>query len=96
VLGPEHTLTLDTSNNLGLLYADQGKLDEAEKMCQRAMHVFKNALCPKLASTYLPALNTTENPATLYQDLGRMGEAIEPRPDRPNGTPTTKICMRSR
>jgi Tetratricopeptide repeat len=27
-----HTSTLDTANNLGNLYADQGKLDEAEKM----------------------------------------------------------------
>lgn len=25
-LGPKHTSTLDTVNNLGLLYADQGKL----------------------------------------------------------------------
>jgi hypothetical protein len=29
---PEHTLTLATVNNFGLLYANQGKLDEAEKM----------------------------------------------------------------
>jgi Tfp pilus assembly protein PilF len=34
---PEHTSTLDTVNNLGLLYANQGKLDEAEKMYQRAL-----------------------------------------------------------
>jgi hypothetical protein len=31
-LGPGHTSTLDTVNNLGLLYRDQGKLDEAERM----------------------------------------------------------------
>lgn len=30
VWGPEHTLTLRTINNLGLLYADQGKMAEAE------------------------------------------------------------------
>jgi tetratricopeptide (TPR) repeat protein len=35
--GPEHTSTLDTVNNLGLLYADLGRLDEAEKMYQRAL-----------------------------------------------------------
>jgi Tfp pilus assembly protein PilF len=29
---PEHTSTLNTVNNLGLFYADQGKMDEAEKM----------------------------------------------------------------
>jgi hypothetical protein len=31
-LGPDHTSTLDTVNNLGLLYADQGKLAEAERL----------------------------------------------------------------
>ena len=31
-LRPDHTSTLSTVNNLGLLYADQGKLGEAEKM----------------------------------------------------------------
>jgi Tfp pilus assembly protein PilF len=35
--GPCYTLTLATVNNLGILYADQGKLDEAEKMYQRAL-----------------------------------------------------------
>jgi Tfp pilus assembly protein PilF len=33
--GPDHTSTLDTVNNLGALYADQGKLGEAETMFQR-------------------------------------------------------------
>jgi tetratricopeptide (TPR) repeat protein len=36
-LGVEYTSTLDTVNNLGNLYRDQGKLDEAEKMYQRAL-----------------------------------------------------------
>ncbi len=34
--GPEHTSTLDTVNNLGNLYRDQGKMKEAENMFQRA------------------------------------------------------------
>ncbi len=34
--GPEHTSTLDTVNNLGNLYRDQGKMKEAEDMFQRA------------------------------------------------------------
>jgi hypothetical protein len=29
-LGPDHTPTLDTVNNLGILYRDQGKLDVVE------------------------------------------------------------------
>lgn len=31
-LSPDHTSTLDTVNNLGLLYSDQGKLKEAEEI----------------------------------------------------------------
>jgi hypothetical protein len=37
VWGPKHTSTLDTVNNLGLLYADQGKMKEAEEICLRAL-----------------------------------------------------------
>ena len=36
-LGPDHTSTLRTVHNLGILYADQGKLGEAERMHQRAL-----------------------------------------------------------
>jgi Tfp pilus assembly protein PilF len=39
--GPEHTETIDTVNNLGLLYADLGRLDEAEKVFQRALQGVK-------------------------------------------------------
>ncbi|SLM37738.1 nb-arc and tpr domain protein [Lasallia pustulata] len=35
--GPEHTSTLDTVNNLGNLYANQGKMAEAEAMYRRAL-----------------------------------------------------------
>jgi hypothetical protein len=34
--GPEHTSTLDTVNNLGLLYKNQGRLDDAERMYNHA------------------------------------------------------------
>ena len=35
--GADHTLTLGTVNNLGILFADQGKLREAEEMYVRAL-----------------------------------------------------------
>ena len=35
-LGPDHTSTLNTVRNLGILYRNQGKLAEAETMYQRA------------------------------------------------------------
>ncbi|KAK5202327.1 hypothetical protein LTR41_011928 [Exophiala xenobiotica] len=44
VLGPDHTSTLDTVNNLGVLYANQGKLVEAEKMYIRALAGLEKAL----------------------------------------------------
>jgi len=34
--GPEHTSTLDTVNNLGNLYKNQGHLDDAERMYPRS------------------------------------------------------------
>ena len=46
-LGPEHTSTLDTVNNLGLLYAEQGKLREAGDMYARALVGKKKALGPE-------------------------------------------------
>lgn len=33
--GQEHTSTLRTVHNLGNLYANRGKLNEAEQMCER-------------------------------------------------------------
>jgi tetratricopeptide (TPR) repeat protein len=41
VWGLEHTSTLDTVNNLGILYASQGKLIEAEQMYQRALQGYE-------------------------------------------------------
>jgi hypothetical protein len=42
---------------LGALYRDQGKLDEAEKLFQRALQGYKKALGTNF-ETYIPALNT--------------------------------------
>lgn len=43
-LGPDHTSTLITVNNLGLLYVDQRKLDKAGAMYMRALGGWKKAL----------------------------------------------------
>jgi hypothetical protein len=42
--GPDHTSTMDTVNNLGLLYADVGRLDETEKIYMCALHGYEKAL----------------------------------------------------
>jgi hypothetical protein len=44
VWGPEHTSILNTVNNLGNLYAKQGKMAEAEEMCERALRGYEKAV----------------------------------------------------
>ncbi|KAN0067763.1 hypothetical protein V8E54_014010 [Elaphomyces granulatus] len=56
---------------LGLLYADQGKLDEAEKMYQRALQGYEKTLGPDHTST----LHTVNNLGALYADQGKLDEA---------------------
>ena len=41
--GAEHTSMLDTVDNLGLLYADQSKMAEAEAMYVRVLQGYKKA-----------------------------------------------------
>jgi len=43
VWGPEHTSTLNTVNNLGLLYANQGRLKDADMMNKLALAGKKKA-----------------------------------------------------
>ena len=95
-LGPDHTSTLDTVHNLGLLYSDQGKLKEAEVMYQRALAGCEQALGPDHKST----LDTVHNLGLLYQHQGKLKEAEvmyqralagrEQAPD-PNHSETRKV-----
>jgi tetratricopeptide (TPR) repeat protein len=62
-------------NSLGNFYADQGRLQEAEAMYQRALDGYEKALGPTPVVTYIPSLNTLENLADLYMELGRTKEA---------------------
>jgi tetratricopeptide (TPR) repeat protein len=73
--GPEHTLTLRMINNLGLLYADQGKLVEAEQMYQRALQGYEKSLGIENITTYIPALNTIWNLGSLYKDEMDLAKA---------------------
>ncbi|KAL3484772.1 hypothetical protein BJX62DRAFT_243609 [Aspergillus germanicus] len=62
--GPNHTSTLNTVNNLGILYSDQGKQKEAEEMYQRALAGKEKALGPDHTST----LNIVNNLGLIYFD----------------------------
>ncbi|CAJ2505652.1 Uu.00g130460.m01.CDS01 [Anthostomella pinea] len=60
-------------HNLGLLYSDQGKLNEAEEMYQRALQGKEKLLGPNHIST----LDTVNNLGNLYSDQDRLKEAEE-------------------
>lgn len=72
-LGREHTSTLSTVNNLGLLYYDQGKLAEAEYMYIRVLAGYEKALGHSHPST----LNTVSQLGNLYRAQGKLNEAEE-------------------
>ncbi|VBB78499.1 Putative protein of unknown function [Podospora comata] len=63
--------TTDATHMLGILYKDQGRLGEAEAMCQRALEGKEKALGPDHTST----LGTVNNLGLLYKDQCRLGEA---------------------
>jgi Tfp pilus assembly protein PilF len=58
-------------HRLGILYADQGKLVEAEQMYERALQGKEKAWGPEHMST----LGTVSNLASLYTDQGKLVEA---------------------
>ncbi|KAJ9656807.1 hypothetical protein H2198_004695 [Neophaeococcomyces mojaviensis] len=70
-LGAEHTSTLDTVNNLGVLYYNQGKLEKAEQMCMRALAGREKALGAEHTST----LDTVNNLGVLYRNQGKLEKA---------------------
>ncbi|KAH6653418.1 hypothetical protein BKA67DRAFT_593315 [Truncatella angustata] len=59
--------------NLGNLYKDQGKMQEAEEMYLRALRGYENAWGPDHTST----LSTVNNLGALYKAQGKMQEAEE-------------------
>jgi tetratricopeptide (TPR) repeat protein len=67
----ERETVLNAVHLLGLLYADQGKLSEAEKMYERALRGYEEALGPSHTST----LGTVNNLGNLFADQGKLGEA---------------------
>ncbi|MCJ1269239.1 hypothetical protein MMC22_009129 [Lobaria immixta] len=67
----EKEVSLDAIHRLGLLYHDQGKLAEAEKMYRRALDGKEKAWGPDHTFT----LNTVDKLGNLYTDQGKLAEA---------------------
>ncbi|OCK99064.1 TPR-like protein [Cenococcum geophilum 1.58] len=70
-LGPEHSDTLDSINNLALVLWSQGKYGEAEKMHRRVLGVREKVLGLEHSGT----LNCINNLALVLRSQGRYGEA---------------------
>ncbi|KAK5238550.1 hypothetical protein LTR47_000293 [Exophiala xenobiotica] len=70
-LGPTHIQTLQTFNNVGILYMDEGKLEQAEEYCLRALTGYEQELGPAHKST----LDTVNNVGVLYSDQGKLEQA---------------------
>jgi tetratricopeptide (TPR) repeat protein len=62
-------------HSLGFLYANQGKLDEAEKMYQRALQGYEKALGAENVTTYIPALNTIWAFGSLFERQADLAKA---------------------
>ena len=71
-LGPDHSYTLDSCNNLSCAYHDAGKLEEAIALYEQNLKDFKDLLGPNHPST----LTSRNNLASAYHDAGKLEEAI--------------------
>ena len=73
VLGLEHESTLETVNNLGILYWGQGKDKEAQAMYLRALVGIEKVFGPEHSKT----LDVKNNLGILYETQGKEKEAEE-------------------
>jgi tetratricopeptide (TPR) repeat protein len=64
-------LTLDTVDNLGLLYRDQDKLDDAEQMYLRALAGYEKVL----GADHTLTLDTVDNLGLLYHKQNKLDKA---------------------
>jgi tetratricopeptide (TPR) repeat protein len=65
-----YSTVLQTANNLGVLYFNQGRIAEAEAMYRQALAGYEKALGPEHTST----LRTVNNLDVLYFNQGRIAE----------------------
>jgi tetratricopeptide (TPR) repeat protein len=71
-LGPSHTSTLSIVSDLGDLYNEQGKLQEAEEMYLRALAGYET-----VSLDHASTLVTVINLGNLYSYQGKLLEAEE-------------------
>jgi tetratricopeptide (TPR) repeat protein len=69
----DDVVMLRAIHGLGILYVEQGKLDEAEEMYRRALAGFEKAL----GRNHTLTLDTVNNLGILYVEQGKLDEAEE-------------------
>ena len=67
----DHISSLQTANNLGNLYADNGRLKDVEKMYQHALKGKEKVL----GLDHISTLSTVQNLGFLYADQDKLLEA---------------------
>jgi tetratricopeptide (TPR) repeat protein len=75
-IGEEYVSTLATPKNLGSLYDNQGRLDEAEKTYEQVLDGYNKLLGPEGILGYEPALDAALLLAIVYGKQGRNKLAI--------------------
>ena len=70
-LGQDHPDTLKTVTNLGNLFYQQGKLDEAHSMYERSLRGYEKSL----GQDHPDTLNTAHNLGSLLHQQGKLDEA---------------------
>ncbi len=67
----------NTQNNLGILYDDLGRFEDAEKAYLEALEIYKE-LAEKSPDAYLPDVAMTQNNlGNLYRKLGKFEKAVK-------------------
>jgi tetratricopeptide (TPR) repeat protein len=84
-------VALNTVHNLGLFYANQGRLVEAEEMYMRAL----NGREKTLGSDHTSTLQTVSRLDSLYKDQGKLKEAEEVYHRALEGCPRTRLYIDS-
>jgi hypothetical protein len=81
-LRPNYTSTLNTVNELGILYKNRGKLTEAKAMFMPALQGYMDVLGPAAIRKHRPALNTIWNLGILLKGSTRAETIYTKVPDR--------------
>ena len=80
MLGPDHPATLAAQNNLGLLYHDQGRYDETERLWRETLELRRQVLGvghPATVASMVNMARVTSASGDTGAALGFLEEALD-------------------